>query len=50
MTLCSCLALRVVAPASGQPMHTGSVQTGYCHAWFSSNPVATAALFADQGA
>lgn len=49
MTLCSCAVLFAAAPAGCQSIHTGSVQASYFHAWFPSNPLATAALFADQG-
>jgi len=38
-------------PDTGEALYySGSVQASYFHAWFPSNPVATAALFIGQGA
>ena len=38
-------------PDTGEALYySGSVQASYFHAWFPSNPVATAALFVGQGA
>jgi cobyrinic acid a,c-diamide synthase len=38
-------------PDAGEALYdSGSVQASYFHAWFPSNPVATAALFIGQGA
>ncbi len=40
-----------VASEVGEALNfSGSVQASFLHAWFPSNPVATAALFIGQGA